>query len=98
MLAVDAPVSAMCCSANALKFWHLRITKNFPLPKYYIGQAVFHVMKVKQGEILHPVTIIGIGWNRTGWDYEVELPSDHPDLNLDDLEYSWLSENEIEPI
>lgn len=98
MLSSNTPNLGKCCNANALHFWHLRITRNFALPKYYIGQTVFHVIKVKQGEILHPVTIIGIAWNRTSWDYQIELPSDHPHINCDDLELLWLFENEIEPI
>lgn len=93
----DSPFWGLDCD-DAPRFWYLRVSRVFSQPRYYIGQAVFHVMKVKQGEILHPVTIIGIGWNRARWEYEVELPMNHPHLDCDDLEYVWLFENEIEPM
>jgi hypothetical protein len=86
MLALNAPVSG-CCDVNALKFWHLKITKNFDKPEYYIGQAVLHRMKVKQGEILHPVTIIGMYWTGFDWSYFIQLPSDHP--HFEEENHGW---------
>lgn len=78
MLAVDAPNLGSCCNVNALKFWHLRISKTFDKPEYYIGQTVLHRIKVRQGEILHPVIVIGLWWNANSWVYFIELPEDHP--------------------
>lgn len=91
----DQPFWGLDCD-GAPRFWYLRVSRIFDQPKYFIGQTVFHVMKVERGEILHPVTIIGIGWSRTKWEYEVELPSDHPGLGVDNLESTWLFEDEIE--
>lgn len=97
MIAVNAPVSG-CLNANALDFWHLRISKNFDQPEYYIGQTVLHRMKVKQGEILHPVKVVGISWTGVDWQYAVKLPREHPCFEVDDNEREWLDSHEVEPM
>ncbi|WP_138506716.1 hypothetical protein [Nostoc sp. PA-18-2419] len=96
MLASDAPTLGCRCSANALKFWHLRISKTFSKPEYYIGQTVLHKMKVKQGEILHPVEVIGICWTGRDWQYAVELPEDHPWYQVNNYETEWFDNFQVE--
>jgi hypothetical protein len=98
MLAVDAPVLGLCCNANALRFWHLRVSRVFDKPGYYIGQTVLHKMKVRQGEILHPVEVIGIFWTGIDWQYAVSLPEDHPYFEVDEREDEWLDDYEVEPM
>ena len=82
----------------AIDFWHLPINKDFSQPEYYIGQTVLHCMKVPLGEILHPVDIVGISWNGERWDYEVWLPSNHPQFEEQDHEVAWLTEWELEAL
>jgi hypothetical protein len=96
MLAVDAPNLGSCCNANALKFWHLRISKVFTKPEYYIGQSVLHKMKVKQGEILHPVTVIGLWWSGNSWTYFIQLPEDHPQFDPDEHQVTELEHWQLE--
>lgn len=81
MLALDAPIFTL--ASNTPRFWRLRISRKFPKPEYYIGQTVFHKMKVKQGEILHPVEIIGLWWDGFAWMYFIVLPEDHPKFELE---------------
>lgn len=81
-----------------LYFWQLPISKEFPLPKYYIGQVVFHRMQKKQGEILHSVVVIGISWNGIDWEYGIEFPEDHPQFKPRDAERDWVDEWRLEPI
>ncbi|MHC5915547.1 MAG: hypothetical protein ACYTXE_32160 [Nostoc sp.] len=85
MLAVDVPTLGIC--DRAPQFWRLRITKEFDKPEYFIGQTVLHKMKVRQGEILHPVTVIGIRWSGSDWAYAVEFPEDHPQFEPED--HAW---------
>ena len=96
MLAVDAPNLGKCCSANALKFWYLQIIKTYDKPEYYIGQTVLHRIKVRQGEILHPVEVIGISWTGMDWQYSVSLPENHPWFEVDDNEREWVDDQELE--
>ena len=98
MLAVDAPKLGSCCNANAFKFWHLRIIKTYNKPEYYIGQTVFHLIKVRQGEILHPVTVIGLRWTGRDWEYAVQLPKDHPQFEPENHEWDELNHWLIEPM
>jgi hypothetical protein len=95
MVALNAPKTG-CCNANALDFWHLRITKTFERPKYYIGEAVLHKIKVPNGEILHPVTVIGLYWTGFDWVYFVQLPKDHPQFERDDHEWDELDDYQLE--
>lgn len=97
MLAVEAPISD-CCNANAFRFWHLPISKAFEKPKYYLGQTVLHLIKVRQGEILHPVTVIGLWWTGVDWMYFVEFPEDHPQFKHEDNEFAEVAEWQIEPM
>ncbi|HEY9708309.1 MAG TPA: hypothetical protein V6D48_08900 [Oculatellaceae cyanobacterium] len=97
MLALNAPVSG-CCDANALKFWHLRVSKTFDKPEYYIGQTVLHKIKVRQGEILHPVTIIGLYWTGIDWCYFIQLPQDHPQFKPEDHQWDEADSHQLEPI
>jgi hypothetical protein len=96
MLAVDAPNLGNCRNANALNFWHLPIIKTYDKPEYYIGQTVLHKIKVRQGEILHPVTVIGLKWSGVDWVYAVELPEDHPQFEPENHQWDeyegWLLE------
>lgn len=95
MLASNAP-NLGCFNANALDFWHLRISKAFGKPEYYIGQIVLHRMKVKQGEILHPVVVLGIAWTGGDWEYTVKIPPEHPWFEVDDREREWIREDQLE--
>lgn len=97
MLTVDAPISG-CCSANAFDFWHLRIIKTYGKPEYFIGQTVLHRIEVRQGEILHPVEVIGISWTGNDWQYDVSFPKDHPWFEVGEHEAEWVDVDEIEPI
>jgi hypothetical protein len=96
MLALDAPVLGI--SGQASQFWRLRISKNYDKPEYYIGQTVMHKMKVRQGEILHPVTVIGVRWNGIDWSYAVLLPEDHPQFDPEDHGWDELDHWLIEPL
>lgn len=97
MVASNAPNSG-CENASALDFWHLRVTKTFNKPEYFIGQTVLHKMKVKQGEILHPVIVFGLRWTGAGWEYAVQLPEDHPQFRPEDHEWDELDMWQIEPM
>ena len=96
MLAVDAP--PLGNFRQAPQFWRLRITKEFDKPEYYIGQTVLHRIRVRQGEILHPVTVLGLRWTGIDWEYFVELPENHPWFEAEDREVEWLNHWLIEPL
>jgi hypothetical protein len=96
MLALDTPVLGI--SRQASQFWRLRISKNYDKPEYYIGQTVLHKMKVRQGEILHPVTVIGLFWSGLDWEYAVQLPEDHPQFELENHEWDFLNDWLLEPM
>ena len=98
MLAVDAPNLGLCCNATALSFWHLRIIKNYPLPKYYIGELVLHCIAHPKGEILHPVTVVGLFWTGSYWTYMIEFPLDHPHFKREESELDEVEEYLLEPI
>lgn len=98
MLVVDAPNLGLCCNASALKFWHLRIIKTYDKPEYYIGQTVLHRIRVRQGEILHPVTVFGLMWNGSGWNYFIQLPKDHPQFQQGDHEWDEFEGHRLEPM
>jgi hypothetical protein len=96
MLAVDAPTLGIF--SQAPQFWRLRITKEFDKPEYFIGQTVLHKMKVRQGEILHPVTVVGLHWTGIDWEYAVEFPEDHPLFELEENEWADLAHWQLEPM
>jgi hypothetical protein len=96
MLALDAPVLGI--SGQASQFWRLRISKNYDKPEYYIGQTVLHKIKVKQGEIMYPVTVVGLSWTGMDWQYSVSLAKDHPWFETDDNEREWVDDRELEPM
>lgn len=79
-----------------LYFWQLPISKQFTLPQYYIGQVVLHQIKRPNGEILHPVVVIGISWTGSDWQYGVQFPEDHPQYQPGDIEADWVDEWQIE--
>jgi len=97
MISLDTPLSGLdgLCLQD---FWELPVSKDFDQPQYYLGQTVLHCMKVPQGEILHPVEIVGISWTGDGWDYEVWLPSNHPKFEKEDREIAWLREWQLEAL
>jgi len=96
MLAIDVPTLGIC--DRAPQFWRLRITKEFDKPEYFIGQTVLHKMKVSQGEILHPVKVVGLRWSGVEWVYSVEFPKDHPQFELEDHEWDELEDSQLETI
>lgn len=96
MLAVDAPTLGNF--RQAPQFWRLRIAKEFDKPEYFIGQTVLHRIKVRQGEILYPVDVIGIFWTGMDWQYAVSLPEEHPWFEVDDREVEWVDDHELEPM
>lgn len=96
MLSLEPSTLGNHCDVNALKFWHLRINKNYDKPEYYIGQTVLHRIKVSQGEILHPVTIFGVLWTGIDWEYAVQFPENHPHFQPEDSEWDWLDDWQIE--
>ena len=96
MLAFDAPNLGKFCNANAFRFWHLRISKTFDKPEYYIGQTVLHRIQVRQGEILHPVTVIGVRWAGDEWLYSVEFPEDHPQFHPENHGWDELDQHQLE--
>ncbi|MEA5620882.1 hypothetical protein VB711_24030 [Cronbergia sp. UHCC 0137] len=93
MLASNQP---LWVSDSRAQFWRLRVTKEFTKPKYYIGQTVLHRMKKRNGEILHPVHIIGLWWTRYNWMYCIKLPEDHPEWIFEDHEWIEVEESQIE--
>lgn len=98
MLASNTPKLGICRNVNALEFWHLRITKIFDKPEYYIGQMVFHRIKVARGEILHPVTVVGVRWNGYDWSYAILLPDNHPQFVPDDHGWDEVESRLLEPM
>lgn len=96
MLAVDVPTLGIC--DRAPQFWHLRVSRVFDKPEYFIGQRVFHRMKVRQGEILHPVTVLGLRWTGIDWEYAVGFPEDHPLFELENNEWADLAHWQLEPM
>jgi len=95
MILLDTPLSGL----NGLclqDFWQLPVTKDFAQPEYYIGQTVLHVMKVKGGEILHPVQIIGALWTGLDWEYAVSLTEKHPEFEEEDCEWMLLNDWQLE--
>jgi hypothetical protein len=77
--------AAPCCS------YSLQIIGDCDQPEYYIGQLVLHRMKRSNGEILHPVQIIGLYWTGIDWEYAVSLPPDHPQFVEEDHEWDFLN-------
>lgn len=96
MLAVDVPTLGIY--DRAPQFWRLRVSKEFDKPEYFIGQTVLHKTKVKQGEILYPVRVVGLSWTGMDWQYSVALPEDHPWFKVDDNEREWVDDRELEPM
>jgi len=96
MLAVDVPTFGIC--DRAPQFWRLHVTKEFDKPEYYIGQTVLHKVKVRQGEILYAVTVLGLSWTGMDWQYNVSLPENHPWFEVCDNEREWVDDRELEPI
>ncbi|MHC5765736.1 MAG: hypothetical protein ACYTXI_08935 [Nostoc sp.] len=96
MIASDAPTLGIFRQAS--KFWRLQISKEFDKPEYYIGQTVLHKMKVRQGEILHPVTVIGLRWSGFDWMYAVELPEDHPQFHPENHGWDEYENYLLEPM
>ena len=72
--------------------------ESFYHPEYFIGQTILHRIKVTGGEILHPVTIIGLYWTGTDWEYEALLPTDHPQFVPEDEITKFLASWNIESI
>lgn len=88
-----------CCQlkhTDCENSWYLPVTKDFHKPEYYIGQVVWHVMKIPQGEILHPVTITGIYWTGIDWEYNAELPTNHPQFDDENYASEWLATWQLE--
>ena len=98
MLSSNTPNLGLCCNANALDFWHLRISKSFKKPEYYIGQTVLQIIPVRQGQILHPVRVIGLSWTGIDWEYFVELPKNHPLFEPGEGGAEWVNHWLIEPM
>ena len=98
MLQPNAPNFGVAFGVNALKYWHLPITKNYSLPKYYIGELVLHRIDHPNGEILHPVTVIGMFYIGDEWIYMIELPTNHPDFKPEDSELDEVEEHQLESI
>ncbi|WP_375449144.1 hypothetical protein [uncultured Nostoc sp.] len=96
MLAVDVPTLGIY--DRAPQFWRLRITREFDKPEYFLGQTVLHKIKVRQGEILHPVTVLGLRWSGVDWNYFVELPENHPWFEVENREFEWLDHWQVEPM
>ena len=96
MLAVDVPTLGNF--RQAPQFWRLRITKEFDKPEYYIGQTVLHRIKVRQGEILHPITVIGLYWSGIDWIYIIDLPENHPQFKLEDHTWGEAQDWQLEPM
>jgi hypothetical protein len=96
MLAVDVPTLGIC--DRAPQFWRLRITREFDKPEYFIGQTVLHRIKVRQGEILHPITVIGLYWTGVDWIYLIQLPENHPQFKLEDNEWGEAQHWQLEPM
>ena len=61
-----------------LHFWKIPICKKFPLPIYYVGQIVLQRIKQPNGEILHPVEIVGFWYTDNEWYYIYKLTPGHP--------------------
>lgn len=78
--------------------WHVAVTKDFDCPQYHIGQVAWHVMKVPQGQILHPVTITGFYWTGVDWEYHAELPTNHPYFEDEDCTSKWLDDWQLESL
>ena len=89
-------VSQTC--GSSFDFWYLPITKSFRQPMYFLGQQVFHRIRQTQGEVLHPVTVIGISWTGIDWEYGIEFPKDHPQFKPRDIESDWVDEWQLESI
>lgn len=96
MLALDVPNLGVFQQAS--KFWRLQVSKEFSKPEYFLGQTVLHKIQVRQGEILHPVTVIGVRWDGFGWMYAVELPEDHPQFEPEDHGWDELERWQLEPM
>lgn len=82
--------AAPCCS------YSLQIIGEFSQPEYYIGQLVLHRIKRPNGEILHPVQILGVFWTGLDWQYAVSYPPDHPHFQIDDGEFDWIDDWQLE--
>lgn len=94
MLPVESPFKVN--EPTCLYFWQLPVTKRYNLPKYYIGQVVLHIIKQENGEILHPVEIIGIVWTEEEWEYAVNLPKEHPEYQEEEDEVTWVNDWNLE--
>jgi hypothetical protein len=92
-LALKAPPTDSCQQED---FWQLKISKEFDQPEYYIGQQVLHRIRVRGGEILHPVEVIGLHWTGVDWSYGVLFPEDHPEFEDEDNEWAWVDWHQLE--
>lgn len=82
--------------SSSFDFWYLPIPKSFTQPMYFPGQQVFHRIRRSQGEILHPVIVIGFSWTGMDWQYGVRFPEDHPQFVPEDVESDWVDEWQLE--
>ena len=81
-----------------LYFWQLPITKKYKLPKYYVGQVVLHRINQPNGEILHPVEVLGLWWNGCDWVYMIEFSTTHPEFKDREREIEEVEEFQLEAI
>jgi hypothetical protein len=80
------------------KFHHLLVSQEFDKPTYCIGEVVWHIIKVSNGQILHPVTITGLYWTGLDWEYHAMLPPNHPQFKPENNESEYLAEYQLERI
>jgi len=80
------------------QFYELLVSQEFDKPEYAIGEVVWNVIKLSEGQILHPVTITGAYWTGIDWEYCAVLPPNHPQFEEGDHESEWMSQWQLEPI
>lgn len=80
------------------QFHNLPVSQEFDKPEYAIGEVVWNVIKLSDGQILHPVTITGLYWTGIDWEYLAMLPPNHPRFKDDDHESEWMAQRQLEPM
>ncbi len=92
MLALNTSFRGLSC--GVLRFWRLRVAKDFTKPEYYIGQTVVWNLRFRDKEFSYFVDIVGIAWTNIDWQYLVSLAEDNP-FPFEDQNSQWVDAKEL---
>jgi hypothetical protein len=93
MISLDMPFWGLPC--GIVRFWRLRVARDFSKPKYYIGQLVVHVVKIHDTEYRIHVDVLGLAWTGMDWQYMIEMPEYHPFFRPNESDWHWVDDKEL---